>query len=256
MSLFGIDKNWITDMFIGAGAGFIPIFFNTISSVVTLGLPVVPYAMGSIFRFITIGIAAPVFETIFFIGLLLSAIAKIGEENDSPDNRKRLLIILGLAYLPIFWVMVVSGLYFKAGMIYTGMAISAFAWYALAGTERSIFKKVPSLNLPFFWGALVVGLAASAFHAAAYGAFMALSAQYISAFLFFFGCCYLAKLTHSLLPPIVCHAVVNFYLLSIGFIIIAYLMVWKGNNFSEAIKKFDKWCQNNLKKFDNFIGLK
>jgi len=45
------------------------------------------------------------------------------------EDKKRLLIVMFLALIPVLWTMVASQTFFKAGMIYTAIAVVSYVFY-------------------------------------------------------------------------------------------------------------------------------
>jgi len=70
------------------------------------------------------------------------------------------------------------------------------------------------INLPFILAALLASIAFSLFHFIAYsGSLSAMGGSFFSAGLISFSWCYLRKWTKSILPVIICHAILNAWIL-------------------------------------------
>lgn len=70
--LVGIDKNWVTDAFIGIGIFFVWIFAGNIFPFIgAIGIPQVQSVVGVIGKFLIICVAAPIFEELLFRDFIL-----------------------------------------------------------------------------------------------------------------------------------------------------------------------------------------
>lgn len=143
----GIDKNWVTDTFIGLFVFLGVVIVNfLIPGIATIGIPSVTQSIASATgRLIVVTILAPIFETAFFFGIVLF------------------------------------------------LFHDKFKWN-------------------FLLSAIVSSLIFMLFHVSAYGSFGTSSGAYLSAFVMGMVFAYETKYTNSIVPAIVTHALLNFFI--------------------------------------------
>lgn len=99
MTLKGIDQNYLKDSAIGSSTGIGYLILNAVTPTFSLGLPQIPLALGSTFRFIITAIGAPVFEESFFRGVLLG---KFREYFDTKTDQEKAFWISNIVQALLF----------------------------------------------------------------------------------------------------------------------------------------------------------
>lgn len=122
-----------------------------------------------------------------------------------PDSRRlRILIIIGI----FLSLLILINFFYRTGLIYTLLGVIALIVCIL-------WKKIPSLNLPFWISAIISSIIFSIYHIRVYSgvielsAILSVSSAFISAFVVGVLACYLVKYQKSLMGAIVLHAVFN-----------------------------------------------
>lgn len=138
-SLFGIDKNWVFDSFVGVAVFGVFFLLTKIAPGLAIGIPSLPQSVASDYgRFIIVVIGAGIFETTFFHGVMLDYFDNKVKDfgTDLPYWMASVITSIAFAF---FHFVAYSGSLAAAGGSFLSAGVISFGWCYLRKYTKSLW---------------------------------------------------------------------------------------------------------------------